>query len=341
MNTQPVLALHGWQDNAGTFDLLVPLLPAHISVLCIDLPGHGLSSHLPDGCYYNSLDNVIVLLMIMKAYKWRKLYLMAHSMSAILGFVFASFYPDKMGMLIGIEGMKPHQRSSVDTVRKFGDRFDKFISEDERHRCIENEPPSYTFDETIERIYNGTFQSIDRDLCKFMLARNVRRSTKYPDRYYFGRDRRLKFYNDTVADHETYMEMARAITCPYLFIKSRHTWSFEDDRYHNEVLQILLSKNNFTYFECDGTHHVHMNNPENISSVVVDFIDKFGPSSNNGDFLISKLWRTFKTLPTSAHFFALSRIVLGTLLRPIFYKIVFNQRKMYYSINYMFVFYLM
>lgn len=36
---QPVLAMHGWQDNAGTFDRLVPLLPQYISVLCIDLPG--------------------------------------------------------------------------------------------------------------------------------------------------------------------------------------------------------------------------------------------------------------------------------------------------------------
>lgn len=36
---QPVLAIHGWQDNAGTFDRLCPLLPSTIPILCIDLPG--------------------------------------------------------------------------------------------------------------------------------------------------------------------------------------------------------------------------------------------------------------------------------------------------------------
>lgn len=51
---QPVLALHGWQDNAGTFDKLIPLLPACVPILAIDLPGHGLSSHYPTGmvCLY-------------------------------------------------------------------------------------------------------------------------------------------------------------------------------------------------------------------------------------------------------------------------------------------------
>lgn len=46
---QPVLAIHGWQDNAGTFDRLLPLLPATIPILAIDLPGHGHSTPYPTG----------------------------------------------------------------------------------------------------------------------------------------------------------------------------------------------------------------------------------------------------------------------------------------------------
>lgn len=44
---QPIIAIHGWQDNAGTFDPLIELLPKELSILCIDLPGHGRSSHIP------------------------------------------------------------------------------------------------------------------------------------------------------------------------------------------------------------------------------------------------------------------------------------------------------
>ena len=59
---QPVLALHGWQDNAGTWDKLSPYLLPEISILAIDLPGHGLSSHYPPGqMYYLFWDGVYVV----------------------------------------------------------------------------------------------------------------------------------------------------------------------------------------------------------------------------------------------------------------------------------------
>lgn len=38
-NDHPILALHGWQDNAGTFDKLIPLLPSDLYVVCLDFCG--------------------------------------------------------------------------------------------------------------------------------------------------------------------------------------------------------------------------------------------------------------------------------------------------------------
>jgi len=38
-NNRPVLALHGWQDNAGTFDKLIPMLPQNLYVVCLDFVG--------------------------------------------------------------------------------------------------------------------------------------------------------------------------------------------------------------------------------------------------------------------------------------------------------------
>ncbi|CAH2074062.1 unnamed protein product, partial [Iphiclides podalirius] len=48
-NEQPILALHGWQDNAGTWDTLAPFLYKKRPILAIDFPGHGFSSWFPTG----------------------------------------------------------------------------------------------------------------------------------------------------------------------------------------------------------------------------------------------------------------------------------------------------
>lgn len=72
-DAQPILALHGWQDNAGTYDKLAPILAQKIAILSIDLNGHGHSSHLHDGTfYYVFWDGIILVRRVIKHYKWDK-----------------------------------------------------------------------------------------------------------------------------------------------------------------------------------------------------------------------------------------------------------------------------
>lgn len=67
------MALHGRQDNAGSFDTLIPLLPDDVSILCLDMPGHGLSSHYPTSqFYYVYWDGIIFLRRIIKHFQWNK-----------------------------------------------------------------------------------------------------------------------------------------------------------------------------------------------------------------------------------------------------------------------------
>ncbi|EDV96832.1 GH16487 [Drosophila grimshawi] len=45
---RPLLATYGWMNNMGSFACFIPLLySAHMSVVCIERPGHGRSSHYP------------------------------------------------------------------------------------------------------------------------------------------------------------------------------------------------------------------------------------------------------------------------------------------------------
>lgn len=43
-----IFGIHGWMDNANTYDRLVPGLPSGTELCVLDLPGHGYSDHLPN-----------------------------------------------------------------------------------------------------------------------------------------------------------------------------------------------------------------------------------------------------------------------------------------------------
>uniref|UniRef100_A0A8C4JD41 Serine hydrolase like 2 n=1 Tax=Dromaius novaehollandiae TaxID=8790 RepID=A0A8C4JD41_DRONO len=76
----PVLCLHGWLDNANTFDRLIPLLPTDHRYVAMDFSGHGLSSHRPAGLPYHFLDYVSEVCRVAGALQWRRFTLMGHSM---------------------------------------------------------------------------------------------------------------------------------------------------------------------------------------------------------------------------------------------------------------------
>lgn len=67
----PLLGLHGWMDNAGTWDGLGPLLPKDISLVAIDFPGHGLSSPKPIGSSGHFTDLLIVIERVVQHFGWK------------------------------------------------------------------------------------------------------------------------------------------------------------------------------------------------------------------------------------------------------------------------------
>ncbi|NXE63831.1 SERHL protein, partial [Calcarius ornatus] len=108
----PVLCLHGWLDNANTFDKLIPLLPRGCYYVAMDFSGHGLSSHRPAGCPYHFLDYVIDVRRVAAALQWRRFTLMGHSMVLIFLFSycfispqFCFLYPEMVDKLILLESL--------------------------------------------------------------------------------------------------------------------------------------------------------------------------------------------------------------------------------------------
>ncbi|XP_058453530.1 probable serine hydrolase [Malaya genurostris] len=273
-NVRPIVCLHGWQDNAGTFDTLIPLLPKDISFLAIDLPGHGYSSRIAHGLSYQSMNILSLLLAIMSEYGWKKISLLSHSMGSVLHYVFAAIFPDKVDLLISLDSIKPQVHPLEFVVSRLIDATEQFMVADLRNQ-EKSEPPSYTYEEMVQRLHDATLQSISRETCPFLLHRNIKPSSKYPEKYYFTRDSRLKHFSGFPFSQEVNVELAKRITSPFLFIKATRSSYFEDKKYYNEVVEVL--KHNNPHFEIatvEGTHHVHLTNPERVAPIVTQFLQK-------------------------------------------------------------------
>nr|XP_016934734.1 probable serine hydrolase [Drosophila suzukii] len=275
-HVRPIVGMHGWQDNAGTFDTLAPLLPSHLSFLSIDAPGHGLSSWLPAGSSYHSIDLVLITRRLMDEYNWDKISILAHSMSSINGFVFSALFPDKVDLFVGLDVLKPPVRSSRSIVDALAERIESTLKLERRLKSG-SEPPSYEWDQLVTRLHEGSNKSVSLDACKYLLQRNCRPSTHEPHKYYFSRDNRLKSSLFYTLHQEVPMEMARRIKCPHLFIKALQAPYYERKEYFDEVLAELQKNPLFEFHEVEGTHHVHLNEPEKVAPIINSFINKYRP----------------------------------------------------------------
>jgi pimeloyl-ACP methyl ester carboxylesterase len=122
----PVLAVHGWLDNAASFDTLAPLLP-NLRVAAVDLPGHGRSSHRPPGVHYHFVDFIPDVVAAADALGWERFALLGHSMGGGIASFIAAILPERVTGLAMIEGLGPPTSQPTDgpvNLRKSMEQMD-------------------------------------------------------------------------------------------------------------------------------------------------------------------------------------------------------------------------
>ena len=117
----PLLALHGWLDNAGSFALLAPRLASRFRVIALDLPGHGHADHLPAGSSYHYVDYVQAVLAAADALHLERYSLLGHSLGAGIAALVAAARPERIEHLLLIEGLGPLGDDGARTLQRFRD----------------------------------------------------------------------------------------------------------------------------------------------------------------------------------------------------------------------------
>lgn len=271
-NQQPIIAIHGWQDNAGTWDNLIPLLPVTTSVLCIDLPGHGLSTHFPSGMsYYIFWDGIVLVRRIIKHFKWSKVTLMGHSLGGAISFMYAASFPDDVEGIICIDIASPAVREPSVMVNATGSSINKMLEYD---NLTDDKVPAYDYNKMIDIVCDAYKGSISRENCRILMKRGMAPTPAHMNKkgYFFKRDPKLKVSGLGMMSIETALEYASKVRCKVLNIRALPGQRWEKLEYYLQVIEKLKIMTDVRYVEVEGTHHVHLETPQNIADIVEEFL---------------------------------------------------------------------
>lgn len=265
----PVLVGHGITLNAGAMDLLIPQLPHSFYYLCLDLPGHGRSSHLNSFLPPSSLDFVMVYKMVLDHFGYKHYILLAHSYSAQIGLVFAQVYPHYFTKVIAIDVIYFRTLKPAKMIGRLFNRFQK-LAKIEKTR--EKDLRSHTREEIVEKLANNaSLWPMGREVAGRIGDRGTVEVA--PGRFRFANDPRVVLWDKPPLNVNDIVEMVRCnpIICPTLIIL------FTDTMKMHRELEPVVEMYKKTNKKCrvtvvEGTHHMCISNPEVVAPMISRYL---------------------------------------------------------------------
>lgn len=238
------------------------------------MPGHGLSTQLPPGMFYHGVDISIFIRQIVEHFNWSKVSLLAHSLGAMNSFVYTMLFPETVDFLICLDGFpfRNDRNAHPDALARTMTNFLKY----DALNTNTADPPSYTFKELEELWHRGSRKSVTVESAKYILQRNVTPAKNKPDEFHLSRDLRLKVGALLHWTQEDIFDGCKRITCPVFLSLGKQSQFIQIEDLALEMLNIVKKNNpNVEYHQVEGTHHLHLNTPENVGDLVRTFIEKY------------------------------------------------------------------
>lgn len=253
---EPVLALHGWLDNAASFEPLAPLL-SNLDILALDLPGHGLSDHRPAGQHYHFVDFVADVIAAADAIGWERFSLLGHSMGAGIASLIAASFPERVERLVLIEGLGPWGDNPKDCADHLAEATRQLLDASESRR---RHYPS------LQPIIRARMQagSLGEAAARRLVERNTDTDT---DGVYWRTDPRLRYRSPIYITEEQVQGFLPRIQAPTLFIRDAER--IVPTQYNWAQRETLIA--DLRVVKLPGGHHLHMENPEPVVEAIQTF----------------------------------------------------------------------
>ncbi|EFA80410.1 alpha/beta hydrolase fold-1 domain-containing protein [Heterostelium album PN500] len=260
-----VLGLHGWLDNANTFDVIGPVMASSgIRMICVDFIGHGRSPHKPTWCNLYYTDYITQVVDVADALGWKTFSIVGHSMGAGIGSIVAATVPHMVEKIVCLDfiGLMSREQDQLQAIQ---------IAMASRDSLIKRKPFLYPSRESIVEKLKSNNPFISDDAARRLLARSIETviSPSGDQMYKLRHDPRLVGPSIfTMREHEV-LVMLKSISCPVMLIWGTvSAQQFGMKKNWPEVMEKRMECiKNLETLQCQGSHHFHL---ENISS----FIDR-------------------------------------------------------------------
>ncbi|MGE7991174.1 alpha/beta hydrolase [Pseudomonas sp. NPDC089554] len=252
----PVIALHGWLDNANSFARLAPKLPG-LRIVALDLAGHGYSQHRPPGASYYLADYAHDVLRVAEQLGWERFALLGHSLGAIISVQLAGALPERVSHLALIDGVVPPTLTEQDTAERLGMALQAQLRLDGKRKSV------YTsLEEGVQARMKGMV-AVSREAAELLAQRGL---MPVPGGFSWRSDSRLTLPSPTRLNEAQAMAFVKRIECPACLVVAadgmlaRHT--------------TLLEQLPFEQVTLSGGHHLHLND-EQGAILVADCFNRF------------------------------------------------------------------
>jgi len=253
----PVLALHGWMDNAASFVPLAAHLPG-LDLIALDLPGHGRSPHLPVGGEYTLHGALHVVLDVADALGWERFSLLGHSMGAGISCLLAAACPERIQRMVLIDGLAipEHPGRTVARMRESVSAT--------RSRNVSTLRVFPDLDTPIQA--RMQVNALDADSARLLVERGVR---QVEGGYRWSSDPLLMLPSFRYMNLPQIEAMMEGIECPVRVMFSQNATPLFP-RAQKLALAHRIPRSEV--FELPGIHHLHMQRPADVARLAADFL---------------------------------------------------------------------
>jgi pimeloyl-ACP methyl ester carboxylesterase len=255
----PLFALHGWLDNAGSFDLLAPLLPK-CHLLAVDSAGHGLSDSRGHGASYYAWSDVPDIVAIADSMGWARFGLIGHSRGAATAMLIAAVVPERVAYLVTIDGLVPRSVAPLDAGKRLASTLKQ------RRLIAKHLSRRYADRESAIVARTQGPPAVTRTTAEIFADRSLRTS---PEGHYWRVDSRLMCEPPVeLTDAQIEAFVARIATPTLSIVASSSIARAPWRRYISSIprgREIVL----------DGSHHLHLEGAQTqLASLIAPLVER-------------------------------------------------------------------